>query len=507
MLYCYKDKIMVALMYIKFLIINSGFMNKIIALNTVECKSNNRNYKQNAKKYTRQQCRSFFTLFFISFIAMQFAYSIATAFAEPGKEAISNVQASASSAEVKANTAFDESKAQSPFIQGVTAQDNAVAEATYNQETSIEYQKSTLSRHDIIAYLRNKRANKETPNVSRDLGTNLAGLDLTGLDFSGVNLLQADFRNANISTANFKDAELEGADFTGAIMERTNFVYSNIANCKFVNAKAKGALFNSAFAEGSIMDNSNFTSAKFRNANFSNVSIVNNTILDNVDMESVELINATIDKLHLKDTVLRFAHLSNAKITNTIFDGNNLYGTLMNSTTIQDSSFKGATMYATNLASAQIANTIFDNAYAEAINFSWSSVKNSTFIGAYMGNALFYGSEFDDVKMTKVNAEYSDLQKIKWTNVNVSEANLIHASLKNSVLKRFMANNSIMSGCNLSLVLLVSSVIINSDLHECVMNNISIDKSVVTKNNMKNVKGIEKNKATAAFMHEMKNEF
>ncbi len=72
--------------------------------------------------------------------------------------------------------------------------------------------------------------------VGPDLsGAPLRGLDLTGADFERANLKGADLRGKNMGEANLTGANLEGANFFKAILNGANLANANLRGAQFLN--------------------------------------------------------------------------------------------------------------------------------------------------------------------------------------------------------------------------------------------------------------------------------
>jgi uncharacterized protein YjbI with pentapeptide repeats len=167
---------------------------------------------------------------------------------------------------------------------------SAQSQGTYNiksASTPSKAQVIKVTRGKILQYLNRQRSEGATIQLTKELGYNFSGLDLSNINFSKVEMVNADFSNSNLSGSDFSNAFAEDCNFSGANLDKVNFSNSTIASSKFVGSSIKEAIFNSTFAKEAIFNeadlskslgtNSNFEGANFISANLTHTSFQNGT--------------------------------------------------------------------------------------------------------------------------------------------------------------------------------------------------------------------------------------
>ncbi len=136
-------------------------------------------------------------------------------------------------------------------------------------ETPI-FKKSNLTRNDVEKFLLKMRKGKNPINIPESLGTNLAGLDLSGLDFSNTIMYKVNLEKAKLDDCEFINTFLEGAIFRDTSLKRTKFTNTNLGGADFTKANLQGSYFSNCFAQNTLFASSNLEGSKIVKTNFSN---------------------------------------------------------------------------------------------------------------------------------------------------------------------------------------------------------------------------------------------
>jgi uncharacterized protein YjbI with pentapeptide repeats len=105
------------------------------------------------------------------------------------------------------------------------------------------------TREEVVAYVGECTSARRKMDLIERLGTDFAGLDLSGVCFrggyqaAGTNLRGADIRGAKLTDADFDFSHLDGADFTAANLTDARFYHASMRNATLKDAKVAGTRF------------------------------------------------------------------------------------------------------------------------------------------------------------------------------------------------------------------------------------------------------------------------
>ena len=99
-----------------------------------------------------------------------------------------------------------------------------------------EVQKSDLTRDKIQDFINSAKDSNQPINIGESLGSNLSGLNLSGMDFSNTIMYHVNFSGANLDDCIFTNAFLEGVNFENASLKGSTFINTNISRANLTKA-------------------------------------------------------------------------------------------------------------------------------------------------------------------------------------------------------------------------------------------------------------------------------
>ncbi|HEY9625533.1 MAG TPA: pentapeptide repeat-containing protein [Crinalium sp.] len=208
----------------------------------------------------------------------------------------------------------------------------------------------TVERADSVVNLAfAKPTAKQSELAGVDLnGVNLRGSDLSGVDLRNANLIGADLKGANLSGADLRGATLSNADLRGATLHR---------------AMLSGAALNRIDLRGADLSNTILSGANLWDANLSGAS------LDRANLWDVNLSGANLSGAELRGAILSSANLRGANLSRTSLWGTNLTGANLHRANLTCADLSSADLSTANLLEADLSHADFNTAIVEETRF------------------------------------------------------------------------------------------------------------------------------------------
>jgi len=185
-------------------------------------------------------------------------------------------------------------------------------------EVSIEPTKPKTEGTNKAIKLLLTRQIDEFNNKAKELGAQLAGVDLAGADLTEFNLVDADLTGANLSNAYLTMIKLMGAKLRGANMSRgyirdADLTEADLRGVDFTEADLTQAKLGRADLRGADLSNANLTGATLTDAQ-----------LAQANLNGVSLYGGIMVRTNFTDTKLTGAKLTGSILTGSTFTGTNL---------------------------------------------------------------------------------------------------------------------------------------------------------------------------------------
>jgi uncharacterized protein YjbI with pentapeptide repeats len=188
---------------------------------------------------------------------------------------------------------------------------------------------------------------RSRPKVAPDLsGANLSVSELRGVnlrlaDLERVQMPPANLEKADLSDANLRGANLNEARFLRGDLRRANFSKASVRNGAFCETDVRGANFTGADLSGSNFENLfHMDGALFAGANLADTSL-RDANLYRTNLEEASLLRADLTDSYLHNANLARANIAGADFTGARLDGANLSGALANHTVFEDNDLSG----------------------------------------------------------------------------------------------------------------------------------------------------------------------
>lgn len=170
-----------------------------------------------------------------------------------------------------------------------------------NREIRISAQLADAAeRRENIRFIRDRSSNE---TIARPF----AGMDLRDQNFVGLQMLGADLRSTDLTDARLEEADLSDARFSDAEIYATDFTGAKLTGANFACPEPEDSL---CFAFIGFGD---FSESNLNNARLSGL------IISATDFSNASLRQADLSHVHLNDTVLFGADLTNANLTGIVF--------------------------------------------------------------------------------------------------------------------------------------------------------------------------------------------
>lgn len=354
------------------------------------------------------------------------------------------------------------------------------------KEKAVREGKELPASANIIADLSVSNKNTEKKEASRfgteiDLsGLDFSGKDLRGTCFVGANMQDCKFVGADISNATFEGADLSRADFREVVAKNVNLQAAKIQSATIENAEFSNAymphvrIYNLERDQiaGNIKTEANlsisvssFDKANLSNANIDGVNIVNSSF-NEAEMSEISMIHAEIKKTNMIRANLDRAILDNAKIIES-----DLSQAFLNSASAQEAEFK---------------KTLLKNIEAEKVNFTASKIDElSQLEGANLEKAVMKMVKAERVKFIKVNMQEADLQSAYLKEAVIKNIDMRFANLENAIADGIKAEKVDLSGANLTDIKAISADFTKAKLKGIKAHRANLSEAILTEANMR----------------------
>jgi uncharacterized protein YjbI with pentapeptide repeats len=215
------------------------------------------------------------------------------------------------------------------------------------------------------------------------------------------------FDDADLSTLDLSDCDFTEGDFRGAKLDNVDFSRSRLSR----------ALLTGCSMERARLDSANVNEANLDEANLQEASLVQTSLIG-ASLVATDLTSAILDGANLSAAIAEQAILNGASLAAADLTKANLTGAVLSSTKCPKANF----------ASATLASATCDHADFTAANFQ----------RANMSNAFFTASKFNQANLNEVLAIDADL----------SEAELVNASLRNANCEGMWLSSAVADGAN-----------------------------------------------------------
>ena len=286
--------------------------------------------------------------------------------------------------------------------------------------------------------------------------------NLSGADLRDANLIAAELNSVNLSHANLKNAKLLRANLNGAILKAANLrnvvgltcdqILSAVIdeNTQFPDYILREASLDSDFQCRNIFDGKGLN---FRKINLSNAYI-----------PGVDLRESDLSQANFKNANLTSSKLNNANLSETNFNGANLNNAQLHKARIQGTDLRGANLnLAVGLTCDQIhsAMTDEDTQFPDYIlreeildsKFQCRNIldgKGLNFRKINLSNAYIPGVDLRESDLSQANFENANLTSSKLNNANLNEANFNGANLNTAQLHKARIQRADLRGANLN---------------------------------------------------------
>jgi uncharacterized protein YjbI with pentapeptide repeats len=181
----------------------------------------------------------------------------------------------------------------------------------------------------MTVFARRDRDHEDRPFHFRLMKTNLAGIEVPGIDLRSSELAETQLQGAEMAGAQLQGAYLAGTRLTGTTL---------------TSARLDGATLTSA-----CLDDATLTSAHLNEADLSCAH------LRTVDAADVQLQGAYLAGAELQGAYLAGAHLQRADFSGALMEGANLHGAQLD-----DANLRGTQLQNANLTLARLTGAVYD---------------------------------------------------------------------------------------------------------------------------------------------------
>jgi len=312
----------------------------------------------------------------------------------------------------------------------------------------------------LQAALRNGTALDTSELAGLDLsGLNFQGRDLTEADFTGCRLVGARFDNAVLARACFAgavldDASLTGADLTDAnlgraSLNRTRFAGSRLERTQLGQVHGQQTDFSGTVLAELVVANAALTGARFVEAQMTDVTLTDATlddaVFDRADMQKVTLIGCRADRARFDGVAMTRCTMVNCRMHDADFSHARIERlSTAGKTDLARSRFDRARMPAVCLIGASLPNTswvaanvssaLFIQADLRQAHFASALAANASFMRAHLSHADLRGSDLAGASLIKADFRYATLAGTSLYGADLTDAILDHAVLDGALV-------------------------------------------------------------------------
>jgi len=245
---------------------------------------------------------------------------------------------------------------------------------------------------ELAAALRALRERGRT--LPRLTGAVLPGLTAPGLDLGHAQLERADLRRARLERADLGSARLAGADFTGAALVGARLTDVHAERARFVGADLRAGRL-----EGARLARADLGECRLEGA-----------LLRGASLEQADLVGALLDGADLRAAVLRGARLERASLLGA---------------DLGRASLDGLDLRAVRLAGCSLREASLVGCHLEGL-----ALEQLDLARADLTSALLTATVFERADLSGACLWYAGLADVRWRGVNLSGADLSHASFQ-----------------------------------------------------------------------------
>jgi uncharacterized protein YjbI with pentapeptide repeats len=233
------------------------------------------------------------------------------------------------------------------------------------------------------------------------IGTDLSGLNLSGMIASRANFTGSDLCNCNLTKANMQYSKLNRC-----LLNLTVFDYADLSGAELNNC------------DGSInANNANFKDSKARNINIID-GVLSNAVLTKADWRGARLINCSMENVMAQQWLAPWSDFTESDFNHSDFEFAVLGGSVMDGVVAKHVSFKRA-----NLIGVSAQNADFNNSDFYYARLTSGIFENADFVNAKMTRAVLRTASFIGANMSgsKINRSVLDRARFRSFRPKVEE--------------------------------------------------------------------------------------